>query len=78
MSEKGASSAEHVTVYVRLLDEGTEVSRPTLALEIAPGVFELLPTEEYDPEDEHWEFPPGSRVHVEWNGDYLLAAKGAN
>ena len=77
MLEEAVSSTEKVTVYVRLLDEGTEVSRPTEALTLDEGVYQLLPTHDYDPEDERWEFPPGSKVRVEIRtgdaGDYLLA-----
>lgn len=50
------------TVYVRLLDEGTDVFRPTLADRTSEGLYKLRPTEDYDPEDEHWEFLPGQIV----------------
>jgi hypothetical protein len=50
------------TIYIRLLDEGTEVFRPTQAEELPDGVFKLRPTPKYDPDDEHWEFKPGSLV----------------
>ena len=53
---------EIVELYVRLLDEGTSVSRPTKAVSLGNGLFKLLPTKNYNPEDEHWEFPPGSIV----------------
>jgi hypothetical protein len=53
-----------VTVYVRLLQEGTEVFRPTKAEACENGVYRLLPTPDYDPEDECWEFLPGSLVKV--------------
>lgn len=49
-------------VYVRLLDEGTEVFRPTEATALPQGGYRLLPTRSYDPQDEKWEFPPGSIV----------------
>ncbi len=49
-------------VYVRLLYEGTAVLRPTLALALGDDQFELMPTQNYDPDDEVWEFLPGSRV----------------
>jgi len=66
-----------VKVYVRLLDEGTEVSRPTEALDLGGGLFKLLPTENYDPENETWEFTPGSIIQVKHVGNlsdsYLLA-----
>ncbi len=66
-----------VTIYVRLLDEGTECARPTEGEKIADGIFHLIPTAGYDPEDEHWEFPPGTLVRAEKResaeGAYLLA-----
>lgn len=52
-------------VYVRLLGEGTVVYRPTTAIDQGNDVYRLLATEGYDPEDEHWEFPPGSLVRCE-------------
>jgi hypothetical protein len=65
--------------YVRLVDEGTEVSRPTEALDLGNGLLELLSTPEYDSEDEAWEFRPGSIVRCErshgCSGEYLLAVK---
>lgn len=51
-----------VEIYVNLLDEGTPCRRQTQALTLGNGLFELLPTERYNPEDEHWEFRPGSIV----------------
>jgi len=66
-----------VTIYVRLLDEGTPTSRPTNAVKVGVESFRLLATPNYDPEDEHWEFPPGSVVRckaTEYGGkSYLLA-----
>jgi hypothetical protein len=53
-----------VQIYVNLLDEGTPCSRPAQALAWGNGLFELLPTKDYDPKVEHWEFLPGSLVHV--------------
>ena len=53
------------TVFVRLLDEGTDVVRPTSAIPIGDGSFQLLPTSDYDPETETWEFLPGSKVQLE-------------
>ena len=49
-------------VYVQLLEEGTPTARPTEAIELEGGLFQLLPTKDYDPEDEVWEFLPGSIV----------------
>jgi hypothetical protein len=52
------------TVFLRLLDEGTDVVRPTSALTLGDGSFQLLPTSDYDPETETWEFLPGSKVQL--------------
>jgi hypothetical protein len=41
--------AETVEIYIRLLDEGTECSRPTQALDLGNGLFKVLPTSNYDP-----------------------------
>jgi hypothetical protein len=54
--------AETVEIYIRLLDEGTECSRPTQALDLGNGLFKVLATSSYDPADEVWEFPPDSIV----------------
>ena len=51
-------------IYVALLDEGTDVWRPTEATALGQGLYKLLPTPNYDPEDEIWEFLPGSIVRV--------------
>ncbi len=49
-----------VEIYVRLLEEGgTEVFRPTKAIHIQDNTYRILPTENYDPDDEIWEFLPG-------------------
>jgi hypothetical protein len=54
------------TVYVRLLDEGTTVLRPTKAVHIEDLVYRILPTEDYDSQTELWQFPPGSIVECAW------------
>lgn len=73
------SNPEKVTLFVRLLNEGTDVSRPAEALDLGDGRFRLLPTANYDSEDEIWEFPPGSTVRAEvrtrQSGTYRLAVK---
>jgi hypothetical protein len=53
------------TIYVRLLDEGTDVWRPTTAVRLPDGTFELLPTGDHGPAIETWEFPAGSVVECE-------------
>lgn len=57
-------SDRQATVYVQLLDEGTPTVRPTQAIDMGGGLYKLLPTPNYDPEDEKWEFLPGSIVRV--------------
>jgi hypothetical protein len=52
----------NIEIYVNLLEEGMPCSRPTQALVLENGLFRLLPSENYDPNHEHWEFPPGSVV----------------
>lgn len=49
-------------IYVKLLEEATEVYRPAPATKLAPSVYLIGCPSEYDPADEKWEFPPGSRV----------------
>lgn len=55
-------ATQRSVIYIQLLDEGTPVWRPTEGEMVADMVFKVLPTENYDPEDEHWEFPPGTIV----------------
>jgi hypothetical protein len=49
-------------VYIPLIDEGTEVMRPTFGVSLGGGTYRVLATPAYDPDDEHWKFPPGSVV----------------
>ncbi len=65
MSVATTSSTRQITVYVRLLGEGATVFRPTLGESIGPQTVRLLPTADYDPSDEEWEFPPETMVRVE-------------
>lgn len=53
-----------IQVYVELLDEGSQVWRPTHAQEIGRELYKLLPTTNYDPEDEAWAFLPGENVRL--------------
>ena len=68
---------EAVEIYISLLEEGTDCSRPTKAETLGNGQYRVLPTANYDPTDEIWEFPPGSIVRTvkrRFEGkDYLLA-----
>jgi hypothetical protein len=59
-------------IYVELLDEGTPTIRPTSGIHIADNIYRLLPTPNYDPEDETWLFPPGSLVQCEWQENSFL------
>jgi len=71
------SNTDRATVYIRLLDEGTLVFRPTQGISLGNSRFKLLPTEDYDPEDEIWEFQPGSVVECEFRelgGEKVLVA----
>jgi hypothetical protein len=52
-----------VLIYVRLLNEGIDaVYRPTTAERLENGLFRLNSTPDYNPEDEEWEFLPGTTV----------------
>ena len=69
------------TIYIRLLDEGTEVFRPTEAEMLEGDIFKLLPTSDYDPKDEHWEFIPGTVVRgvtQKLEGEDVLLAVSLN
>jgi hypothetical protein len=49
-------------IYIYLLDEGTDVWRPTEGEEVAEMTFRVLPSPNYNPEDEHWAYLPGTIV----------------
>jgi hypothetical protein len=61
MSAPQATNTDAI-VYVRLLDEGTDVWRPASATPLPDGAYELAEPPGYDPDAERWEFPPHSRV----------------
>ncbi len=56
---------ETVEIYVPLLEEGTPTIRPTMAIPLGGDLYKVLPTPNYDPEDEIWEFLPGSIVRCD-------------
>ena len=66
-------------IYVALLDEGTEVWRPVPALKVGESVYVVLRPDDYDPEDERWQYPPGSVVECSArrlaDGEVLAATK---
>ena len=63
------------TIYVQLLDEGTDVWRPVRAIRTGDDFTILGPM----PGDEQWQFPPGSRVRCSLKnlsgGDCLVATE---
>lgn len=68
-------------IYIKLLDEGTEAYRPVSATKMGEGVYQLEGFDIYDPEDETWEFLPGTYVTVEeknLSGVNVLVALGKN
>lgn len=81
MSEETDSSISGGrVVFVRLLGEGTTVYRPVDAVSVAPSLFRLESRADYDPEDEEWEYPPGSVVvceRRELQGAHVLVAVAA-
>jgi hypothetical protein len=66
-------------IYVPLLDEGVDVLRPAPAWKIADHTYIILRPSDYDPDDEKWQFPPGSTVVVEprktSTGNVLVATR---
>ena len=54
-----------VTIYIDLPEEGTPTIRQTQGIDLGNGLYKVLPAPDYDPEDEVWEFLPGSIVRCE-------------
>jgi hypothetical protein len=78
MSVAMDSSTEPQAVFVELLDEGTVCLRPTQGIPLGECTYRLLPTANYDPDDERWQFPPGSVVKCRtevWSGKEVLVAR---
>src|SRR5262249_24841951 len=73
-----------VVVYVRLLDEGTDVWRPARATALPDGTFRLLEPKGYDPGAETWEFPPLTKVRcttkrfMDGNEGFVAVARDAD
>ena len=67
------------TIYIRLLEEATDIWRATEAEALGDGRYRVLRPDDYDPEDEAWEFVPGTTVHCALrrlsDGDYMVASK---
>jgi hypothetical protein len=74
----GAMASNTKTIYIPLLDEGTPVVRPTQGEPLGGDVYRVRATTDYDPEDEHWQFPPGSVVRCtaeKRDGQEILIAR---
>jgi len=54
-----------IKIYVPLLDEGTPTIRGTQAISLGGNLYKILATPDYNPEDETWEFLPGSVVRCD-------------
>ena len=64
-------------IYINLPED--DAARPTQAIVLENDRYKVLPTPDYDPDDEVWEFIPGSIVRCEvrdFRGKkYLLAVE---
>lgn len=69
-------------IYVYLEDEGLDVWRPARAVRLDAQTYVLLRPDDYDPEDEKWQFPPGSVVGCERkqtrDGEIFAAVRRVN
>jgi hypothetical protein len=75
---RAAMSSDVSEIYIPLLDEGMPVVRPTRGVPLGGGLYRVLATADYDPEDEHWMFPPDSIVRCVLetrSGGEILVAK---
>ena len=61
-----------VTIYIPLLEEGVWTARPTQAEVIKDNVYKVLPTADYSPEEEKWEYLPGTFVHCKKYTDPII------
>ena len=78
MSEETVSCTSSVEIFMPLLNEGTDVCRPTKGLPLGDMRFKVLPTPGYTSESEEWEFPPGSVVECKMEkrgGREILVAR---
>lgn len=51
-----------VTIYIDLPEEESPTLCKTKAIDMGNSLYKVLPTPHYDPEDQVWEFLPGSIV----------------
>ena len=61
VTEASEMKAASATVYVYLLDEGTDVWRPVSAEWLGDSIYRIV-SGPPAPEDEKWEFAPGEIV----------------
>lgn len=61
---------EITKIHVGLLDEGTPTLRETGAISLGKNLYKILPTPNYNPESETWEFVPGSVVKCELQKEF--------
>jgi hypothetical protein len=64
-------------IYIKLLNEGSIAYRPVSAYETGNNIYKIYGLDVYDPEDEEWEFLPGTYVLVEEqirSGEKVLVA----
>ena len=73
--------AHTLTIYVQLLDEGTDVWRPVSAELMSAEIYRIV-GDAPDPATERWEFMPGElvrcRIQRLSDGDSLVAYARAN
>lgn len=78
MRLKQLRDIEECTVFVKLLEEGTDVYRPVPARIWGDGeTATLLEPDDYESADETWQYPPGSVVclqRISLSGAEVLAA----
>jgi hypothetical protein len=52
-------------IFIKLLNEGTEVWRPANATRLDNDTYRIDLSNTFDSEDEEWEFKPGMTVRCE-------------
>ena len=73
----GSNMNERATIYVQLINEGTDVLRPVQAIALANGLYQITQPVDYAPVDEEWQFLPGTTVRCEARvhaGECILVA----
>ena len=78
MSVETALATDPIRIFVALLNEGTNVVRPTTGVFVGRDIPRVEPADDYDADAEEWEFPPGSEVRCvaeQWDGGQILVAR---